>query len=250
MSVTCFTVVNSLISTTPSFTPCGNLNSTTPILPCCDGVDTCVTGGLCFHEYSAVGESGYYASGCTSSDVSDPACFPRCQDEKRPDVVWNTTAQIWHCCGTDSSGNPNCGDPTKETFAAPAPASLATYFKITSGFVATSTSLAASSTSSAASSTSSSPPSTPTTALPSSTAHSGSSRSISSGAAAGIGVGSALAAIIIVALVARIIVLSLRKRRRRVEAITISMEAPTRTHELEARKVEAPMGLQEIGPGR
>ncbi|KAH8773936.1 hypothetical protein F5882DRAFT_464886 [Hyaloscypha sp. PMI_1271] len=246
MSVKCFTAVNSLISATPSYTPCGNLNSTSPILPCCGGVDTCVTGGLCFHQYSAVGESGYYAAGCTSSDVSDPACFPRCQGEKRPDVVWNTTAQIWHCCGTDSSGNPDCEAPTKETFAAPAPASLVAYFTITSGFVATSTSLVASSTSSAASSTSSSAPSTSATALPSSTAHSG----LSSGAAAGIGIGSAVAAIIIVALVAHIILRSLRKRRRRVEAITISMEAPTRTHELEARKVESPMGLQEIGPGR
>ena len=182
----------------------------------------------------------------------------RAVDQARPDVVWNATTQIWHCCGIDGNGNPDCEDPTNETFAAPAPASLVAYFTITSGFVATSTSIAGSSTPSAASSTSASAPSTSASAastsvpaLSSSTAHAGSSPSISRGAAAGIGVGGAVAVIIIIGgLVAYILHSLKRKRRHHVEATTMSMEAPTRIHEMEAGKVEDPMGVHEIGPGR
>jgi len=80
MAIQCFTHVNSNILLTDSYFPCGNLNTTSPVLTCCGGVDTCMTDGLCFHQYSAVGESGYYASGCTSSDFTNPACFPRCRE--------------------------------------------------------------------------------------------------------------------------------------------------------------------------
>jgi len=164
----------------------------------------------------------------------------RAVDQARPDVVWNATAQIWHCCGIDGDGNPDCEDPTNETFAAPAPESLVAYFAISSGFVATSTSIAASSASSAASSTTVStaslaPPvvsSTSASALSSSTAHSGSSPSLSKGAAAGVGVGCAVGVIIIAGLVAYILRSRRRKHRHHVGATAMFTQAPTRIYEM------------------
>lgn len=79
MSIRCFEQYSTQGFTIESgFSPCGNLNSTTPSLPCCGGIDTCMTGGFCYHAYSSVGETGYYIQGCTAGNVDDPNCLSRC----------------------------------------------------------------------------------------------------------------------------------------------------------------------------
>ena len=158
---------------------------------------------------------------------------PHIVDQARPDVVWNATTQLWYCCGVDSGGNPNCEDPTNESFDAPAPTSLVAYFTVTPGSVATSTSIAVSATSSISSSTSSVASSTSAPANVSSTAHSGSHAKLSAGAAAGIGVGCTAAVVIIGCLIACMFLRShKRKRMHHAEPRIIYTDAPVYTHEI------------------
>ena len=193
----------------PGGFPCGNLNTTHPSLPCCGGIDICMTNNLCFHTYSGTGMSGYYVAGCTSGNSSDPSCSARCctsavqstyasnwltillhaDSESRPDVVWNSTSSLWQCCGTDSNNEVACESPTKDNFNAPAPESLVAYFTIPNNFVATSTSIVTLTSTST---------STHTTVASSSSPTSNSTKSsagVSAGAAAGIGIGCAIAGI-------------------------------------------------------
>ncbi|KAL9095001.1 MAG: hypothetical protein Q9165_002603 [Trypethelium subeluteriae] len=53
-------------------------------------------------------------------------------DQAMTDAVYNTTAKLWQCCGTDLSGNPACGDPLQEYFSAPAPEDLVSTYIIAS----------------------------------------------------------------------------------------------------------------------
>ena len=44
-------------------------------------------------------------------------------DHIHPDIVYNYSNSLWHCCGT-RDGNPACDEPMKETFQAPPPVDL------------------------------------------------------------------------------------------------------------------------------
>ncbi|KAL9078183.1 MAG: hypothetical protein Q9157_002906 [Trypethelium eluteriae] len=54
------------------------------------------------------------------------------RDQAMTDAVYNTTAKLWQCCGTDMSGNPTCSDPLQEYFSAPAPEDLVSTYIIAS----------------------------------------------------------------------------------------------------------------------
>ncbi|PMD15333.1 hypothetical protein NA56DRAFT_754082 [Hyaloscypha hepaticicola] len=192
------------------FSPCGNLNSTTTSLPCCGGNDTCMTGGFCYHAYSAFEETGYYVQGYTAGNLDDPNCLSRCVDMARPDVIWNSTTNLWQCCGADASGYPQFNDPTDNTFAAPALSALIPYFTIISGFTSTSTSIISTSASTGSS--------TPSVASHSATPPSSSAR-LSTGAIAGIAVGCGLAGIIFG--VVTIVLLFRRRAVRRTHGLEV-----------------------------
>lgn len=116
--------------TAPDWVPCGQSNTTTPYVPCCASGDYCLTNGLCHYTHSLDGGSGYYAAGCTDKTFKDTTACPQlCDDRLKKDVVYNSSTELWYCCGEDlTTGNPNCGDPTNESFAAPAENQLQTYY--------------------------------------------------------------------------------------------------------------------------
>ena len=135
------------------------------------------------------------------------------------DVVYNSTTNLWACCGNDSDGTPRCSDPTNYTFEAPSPQSLLAQ---TVAFVTLSSASASSSSTSissdlASADTSITPSSlsatvsalsasyaTPTSQLQSSTSTNNKplpndSEGLSPGAKAGIGIGAAAGALILLA---------------------------------------------------
>lgn len=122
-------MLSNAISTT-NWVPCGSTNTTTPNVPCCASGDYCLADGLCHYTHSANGGSGYYAAGCTDRTWKDTAaCAHLCDDRVLRDVVWNGTSSLWNCCGANAAnGNPQCEAPTDETFNAPAPSALQTYY--------------------------------------------------------------------------------------------------------------------------
>jgi hypothetical protein len=218
MSVQCYRHSwGEVLNQTGKDSPCGDLNSTNPIVPCCANGDTCLTNGICSYQKSLVGGSGYYVAGCTASSGLCPGFPNRCTSQFLPDVTWNSTSGLWQCCGVDANSNPACDDPTNEQFIAPSPAALQTIFSISrDGWTATSTALPSTSTSLPSASLT-----TPISAvdLSTSTAVSDATSSpsispsgLSTGTKAGVGIGAALALLASLGLVAYLVV---RKRRRR-----------------------------------
>jgi len=122
-----------------NWVPCGSPNTTTPYVPCCASGDYCLADGLCHYTHSANGGSGYYAGGCTDPTWKDSAACPHlCDDRTVRDVVWNATSALWNCCGANAAnGNAQCNAPTDETFNAPAPAALQTYYQAGASHAAT-----------------------------------------------------------------------------------------------------------------
>src|ERR1700710_2670843 len=97
--------------------PCGNINTTNPVVPCCFAGDSCLTNGFCSYAHSQVGGSGYYVPSCTNSSGICPGFPYRCTDQKIVDAVWNSTSGLWQCCGAESAGRENaytadCENPT------------------------------------------------------------------------------------------------------------------------------------------
>ena len=72
--------------------PCGNFNSTDPVVPCCIKRDICLTNGICSYQKSLIGASGYYVAGCTASSGLCPGFPNRCTSHVLPDVTWNSTS--------------------------------------------------------------------------------------------------------------------------------------------------------------
>src|SRR5271154_4261436 len=79
MTIECYVQNSQGFNVNSGYSPCGNLNTTTPSLSCCGGIDICMSGGFCFHTYSSPGETGYYIPGCTTENKDDPACIARCR---------------------------------------------------------------------------------------------------------------------------------------------------------------------------
>src|ERR1700761_1661139 len=58
--------------------PCGPVNDTNKVVPCCYNGDYCMSDGICHYTHSLVGGSGYYVAGCTDPYFSDPVSQNRC----------------------------------------------------------------------------------------------------------------------------------------------------------------------------
>lgn len=221
MSVQCYRRSwGEILNQTGKDSPCGNLNSTDPVVPCCANGDVCLTDGIYSYQKSLVGGSGYYVAGCTASSGLCPEFPNRCTSQFLPDVTWNSTFGLWQCCGVDSENIPACDDPTKEQFIAPSPAALHTIFSISrDGWMATSTALLSTSTPFPdASSTTPVPavnPSATTAVSEATTTPPVSPNGMSSGMKAGVGIGAALALLTVFGPVAYLV---FRKRKRRLYA--------------------------------
>ncbi len=183
---------------------------------CCEVGSECLDEQICHNPKNAVpGGSGYYIGLCTvlrtllptvwkaranftSQDATykAPSCSSRCTDDYWGDVTYNSSTNLWACCGTNEA----CDNPTNETFLASPPQQLLAAASSQSATTAASTSISTSISSATMTVTS-----TPL-AIVSQTS------SLNDGAKAGIGVVAALAALAIIALLAWVILL--RKRLR------------------------------------
>jgi len=227
MSVNCFRQAGDKILNQTAANmdfPCGNVNATNPVVPCCAKGDTCLSNGFCTYPESAPDGSSYYVSGCTDPSGECLNYRGRCTSLQLPDVVWNATDQRWYCCGADSGADStfrtSCDNPTSQRFNAPDPALLEVLFSIPPyGWTATSTAIRP--TSSYPSSTTSTSSALPTDSNTyagspdSTTVPAAAQGGLTGGAKAGIGVGAALGALAVLGLV---FILVLKKRRLRVSS--------------------------------
>lgn len=172
--------------------PCGIVTPTSNFTSCCVSGDTCLADGLCHYAHpmpdAPTVETGYYMGGCTDRSYSAASCPTSCSDLRLPDVVYNQTTKIWHCCGL-INGFVRCDTPTDETFSAPAPSALSVTFSVGPTPVTAA----------------SSPSSTSPTTSPSASQTSGPQATgggLSGGAKAGIGAGCAIVGVAIIGLLA------------------------------------------------
>ncbi|KAF2234288.1 hypothetical protein EV356DRAFT_576734 [Viridothelium virens] len=208
-----------------NYEPCGPVNKSVPVVPCCTRGTQCYTNGFCHYENSVPGGSGWQVAGCTDAQYG-PACYGRCtQNVHHPDAVYNRTSQLWNCCGINSRGEPTCQSPTDYAFDAPAPEDLQEYYVVplrgdstplATWSSNTATSISSSTTSHATSATlsasQSSAPGSPAPSAPTSRSNGG----LSSGAIAGIAIGTAIG-VIIVAVCSIYFCLSRRRRSGNIE---------------------------------
>lgn len=163
---------------------------------------------------------------CTPQDATykSPSCSPRCTDHAWGDVTYNSSTNLWACCGTNEA----CNKPTNETFLAPPPQQLLAAASSQSATTAPSTSTPSANvigTSTPPAMIEQNPPLNEGPKTVASTSIPGASvtltstpsaivaqSSLNEGAKAGIGVGAASVAVAIIALLAWVIML--RKRLR------------------------------------
>ncbi|PMD40614.1 hypothetical protein L207DRAFT_582801 [Hyaloscypha variabilis F] len=227
--------------------PCGVVTPTTNFTSCCVAEDTCLEIGICHYTHPMPGpptvETGYYMGGCTDVHYAAPACPLPCTDQDLPDVVYNTTTQIWHCCGV-INGSVRCDTPSDETFSAPAPSQLSATFTVASTPITS----AASTSSTTTGTTAITPPSSPTQ-TPGANGNGG---GLSGGAKAGIGVGCAVAALASVG----VLIWFFTRRRNMNAADKQSQETPFMAYPQSTevpftgypQKFEPPVELAERGP--
>ncbi|KAH8689196.1 hypothetical protein BGW36DRAFT_391968 [Talaromyces proteolyticus] len=219
---------SSILSVPPS-SPCGPINETNPVVPCCAQGDSCLSNNICaYNTHSDGGGSGYYSAGCSNGGFSDAdsrsVCASRCADTGLPDITYDSLDGFWKCCG----GNYNerdCQSPTNESFIAPAPSSLVTYWVVGS------------------STTSSTPPTSITTSTTTAAAPSNSETQISDATHSALSVGAEVA-IGVCAGVGSLVLLAgifilLRRRHRRTkrnqhvaQSVEYQESTPNMPHEL------------------
>ncbi|KAL4919808.1 hypothetical protein BDW62DRAFT_34115 [Aspergillus aurantiobrunneus] len=150
--------------------PCGPLNETNPVVPCCLHGHQCLTNSICMNPEAEEGLQ-YYSADCTDKTLQDPACGNRCGGKTDSHVTFLSNPDRWACCTLYPENNTvSCDDPTDEVWPGPAPSLLQTIATIPATGNPTYT-LA------------------PATAIATAEPQSTSSNGISAGAAAGIGVG-------------------------------------------------------------
>lgn len=231
----------------PASSPCGPINETNPVVPCCANGDYCLSDNICaYTSHSNVGGSGYYSAGCSNGTIMDngssSACSNRCADTGLPDIVYDSSDGSWKCCGGTESER-NCQAPTNETFIGAAPSNLYTIWIAGSSttMVSTSTSTSTSTTSKTASTsiststtsttstTSIYSASTSTTSTPSATetqvAKINHSPELSAAAKTGIGISAGVVGFALLALVS----LYFRRRHHRQAAVQNLDMPPTNT---------------------
>ncbi|KAI9697362.1 MAG: hypothetical protein M1820_007868 [Bogoriella megaspora] len=210
--------------TEEQWAPCGPMNETHHIVPCCNRGSVCYVGGLCESD-SSPGTTGWYVSGCTDSNTGDN-CPTRCYDSYVVDIKYNYTSRNWNCCGLDDAGYANCSTSSDENFSAPAPSQLVPYYTVplsgdstplaawsskTSSSTTLTTPVSSSSSFETQNTTQSTNPAAPVEISPASAKPS--SHKLSVSAAAGIGVGTTMAAILAVSV--GIVAFIIRRRKRR-----------------------------------
>ncbi|KAI0148825.1 hypothetical protein GGR57DRAFT_474399 [Xylariaceae sp. FL1272] len=177
--------------------PCGPVNASVPVVPCCANGDVCLENGICHYFHDLDGGSGYYAAGCTDEDWKGGNCVQRCADHNRPDIV-PIGGNSWACCKVNDDNSIDCSNPTTETYVIAAATELATIYSLPGdGFAYTSLPLTSPTSSSAISTASTSTTSTSQTQTPTSTSASSDNNGLSAAASAGIGVGAGLGIIVV-----------------------------------------------------
>lgn len=101
----------------PTMTPCGDTDTNSTVQMCCVGPDICLSDSICQFTHPLEKSSGYYIGGCTDETYSDPICSRHCSNNIRPDIVYNSTTELWACCSTPSTDK-DCAKPGNETFQA------------------------------------------------------------------------------------------------------------------------------------
>ncbi|KAF4632998.1 hypothetical protein G7Y89_g5122 [Cudoniella acicularis] len=217
-----------------SFTsPCGPVNDTNQVVPCCVNGDYCMSDGFCYYTHSLSGGSGYYVASCTDPTYLSPVCQNRCVNDKSLDAVYNPSSSLWACC-TNATSDVQCYAPFDETFDGPPPQSLSTLFYIpATGFSPTSQQITATSTSSSSTSLAASTTSVITPPTTSSGAPKSQDSGLSTGTKAGIGVGVGLGVIVI----ALLLLILLRQRRN----FTLGAARPTLAEAHEKPATEDPV---------
>jgi hypothetical protein len=67
--------------------PCGPVNNTNPVVPCCVNGDYCMSDGFCHYTHSEEGGSGYYSASCTDPTYESHVCQNRCGKKAVPQYV-------------------------------------------------------------------------------------------------------------------------------------------------------------------
>ncbi|KAE8422678.1 hypothetical protein BDV36DRAFT_291177 [Aspergillus pseudocaelatus] len=175
--------------------PCGTLNGTHPVLPCCARGDTCLTDNICGYSHSTQGGSGYYTAACTANstsfdDTKNKSIYVnRCGDTSIPDIVYDSGDDIWKCCGGTFEKR-DCQSPSSEdSFHAASQNDLIAYWSAGSSAAIPSSPLTPTPSGSSSGST--------TVTAESHLSDDGSS-SLSTGAKAGIGIGAAVGGILLI----------------------------------------------------
>lgn len=60
--------------------PCGPVNDTNKVVPCCGNGDTCLSNNICHKINNPNGTTGYYRPGCTDPSFPEPACRTQCSE--------------------------------------------------------------------------------------------------------------------------------------------------------------------------
>ncbi|KAI4223924.1 MAG: hypothetical protein LQ349_007333 [Xanthoria aureola] len=143
----CFYAYNSTILPSPEFVePCGTNMSPAgrSFVNCCATgfQNLCLAESICYDPYTDDGK--YYLSPCTDPSYNSSVCPQYCihrSHQNQLDIIYDHTARIWRCCGV-TKGKSDCGNPTNETFSAPAPANLSTVYASSTSSLPTSASSA------------------------------------------------------------------------------------------------------------
>ncbi|KAI1270422.1 hypothetical protein F5Y18DRAFT_12817 [Xylariaceae sp. FL1019] len=177
--------------------PCGPVNASVPVVPCCANGDACLENGICHYFHELDGGSGYYAAGCTDEDWKGGNCVHRCADQGRPDIV-PIGGNTWACCKVNDDNSIDCTNPTTETYVIAAATELALLYSLPGeGFAYTSLPLTSPTSNPTIATASTFTTSTSQTQTPTQNPDSSdnTSNALSPAASAGIGVGAGLVVI-------------------------------------------------------
>ncbi|KAL8890169.1 MAG: hypothetical protein Q9215_002644 [Flavoplaca cf. flavocitrina] len=120
-------------------------------LPRCDmtapspGPDSCVYELYAVDSLHDLQEEHLTTPDITQSRGSETEPPLHRSHQNQLDVIYDHTARIWRCCGL-TKGKSDCGHPINETFSAPAPANLSTFYPSSTSSLTTSASSALSTT--------------------------------------------------------------------------------------------------------
>ncbi|WPG97802.1 Hypothetical protein R9X50_00058300 [Acrodontium crateriforme] len=233
----CYTrVLGTIVNQKDGWISCTGTNTTDGgAQSCCQRGSECGPDGICYTPVSIdIPNGSWYIAGCTDGTYKDSVCRVDCTNYLTTFIQWNTSTNVWGCCGGDG-----CDANTifNQTFSAISPpnfqaaassplqtSSVASSSATSSASSSSTSSLSGSTTSSVStSSTTQSSLTTQTTTSGSVSAQSSSSN-LSGGAKAGIGIGVAIGALTVIGAGAFFFL------RRHKHASTIAFTSDAKTH--------------------